>query len=217
MAIQRKLFVSSLLGLMLLCVDKALCAVSELPLSVLLYNYSAATPEVLRRAEQAATTIFTQSGVNIAWVDCPIQKIPTAQLECYEEPAPGQIRLRILGRSSSHGFRDSIFGFSIAPVFATIYYDAAVRLTQTTHTGDIDLAIVLGCLATHEIGHLLLGANRHSASGIMKAQWGVRQIQLAMMGSLLFLPEEERLLSGNARDRAGQEIVANSRSLVQTR
>lgn len=50
----------------------------------------------------------------------------------------------------------------------------------------------------HEVGHLLLGENRHSASGIMKAQWDLKQVQLAMRGSLGFLPEEKKLLYANA-------------------
>ena len=170
-------------------------------LVVLVYNFSEATPELLHGAEREAQRIFTESGVHITWTQCPIEKFATAPLGCADEPAPGQIRLRILKRPLSYSLSDSVFGFANAPVFASVYYDSAVRLARTAVNAEIDLSVLLGCLATHEIGHLLLGENRHSASGIMKGQWPLRQIQLAMMGSLLFLPEEGRVLYARACER----------------
>lgn len=215
MAIHRKLLVGTLWGLTVFGPARAAWGEPAPRLAVLVYNFSDATPELLRAAEREAGRIFTQSGVHIAWTDCPIEKTPAAKSECNDEPAPGQIRLRILRRPSTDIFRDSILGFAIAPVFASIYYDSAVLLARTSINGDIDLSVVLGCLASHEIGHLLLGENRHSASGIMKAEWLSRQVQLAMMGSLLFLPEESMLLNAKARERESKAAAARSGSMVE--
>jgi len=173
-------------------------------LAVLVYNFSEASPELIDRAERETQRIFGQAKIHVSWIDCPIRKVPTARSACYEEPLPGQIRLRILKHPSEHSFRNSIFGFAIAPLFATVYYESAERLTRISRNAEIDLSVVLGCLIAHEIGHLLLGENRHSASGIMKAQWELKQLQLAMMGSLLFLPEERALLTANARERSNK-------------
>ena len=184
-------------------------------LAVLAYNFSDASPELMDRAERETQRIFGEAKIHISWIDCPIRKVPTANSACFEEPVPGQIRLRILKRPSEPRFRDSIFGFAIAPLFATVYFESAVRLTRISINAEIDLSIVLGCLIAHEIGHLLLGENRHSASGIMKAQWELKQIQLAMMGSLLFLPEERALLNSHARQRGNmprQTFSTNSQS-----
>ena len=208
MAIDRKLLASSFFVLILSCAGKASLAQSAPVLTVLVYNLSQATPELLDRTERETQRIFAEAGVQISWTDCPIERVPTAKSGCYEEPTPGQIRLRILKQPSNQYFRDSIFGFAIAPVFASVYYDSAVRLTRISPNADVDLAIVLGCLVTHEIGHLLLGENRHSASGIMKAQWELRQIQMAMMGSMLFLPEERTLLYVSARERENRARAA---------
>jgi hypothetical protein len=40
----------------------------------------------------------------------------------------------------------------------------------------VDLPTFVGRVAAHEIGHLLLGTNRHAAHGLMKASWDVQRI-----------------------------------------
>ena len=39
-----------------------------------------------------------------------------------------------------------------------------------------EIPIILGCVITHEVGHLLLGSNSHSGSEIMQGQWERGQI-----------------------------------------
>jgi len=169
-------------------------------LAVLVYNYSEATPELLDRAEKETQRIFERMEIHIGWTNCPIHPVSSEKSACYEEAAPGQVRLRILKQPLNDSFRDSIFGFALAPEFASVYFDAAARLTRISNE-EFDLATMMGCLIAHEVGHLLLGENRHSASGIMKAKWELRQVQQAMMGSLGFLPEEKTPLHASVRER----------------
>jgi hypothetical protein len=69
-------------------------------------------------------------------------------------------------------------------------------LPRTPHgeSGEHNIALVLGCVIAHELGHLLLGLHEHSIAGIMQAHWGVEQVQRALMSQLFFLPEEARLM-----------------------
>ena len=57
-------------------------------------------------------------------------------------------------------------------------------------------ATMLGNVIAHELGHLLLGRNSHSESGIMSANWQ-RDGQVARLraGSLLFTPQEAQRIS----------------------
>ena len=45
------------------------------------------------------------------------------------------------------------------------------RILRLHGSGRADLAHILGIVIAHELGHLLLGFNAHSAEGLMKAQF----------------------------------------------
>ncbi len=182
--------------------------------SILVFNYSETSPTLLDRAEKETQRIFSRAGVSIRWTDCPIQQDSLEKSDCYKEPAPGQIRIRILQQPLNDYFQDSIFGFAVAPVFASVYYGSALSLA-TLDRDEYDLSAIMGCLMAHEVGHLLLGENRHSASGIMKAQWDLSQVQQAMRGSLGFLPEEKKLLYANAIARPQNAGLASAFRIAQ--
>ena len=60
---------------------------------------------------------------------------------------------------------------------------------------------MLGCAIAHEVGHLLLGPSSHSAGGIMCGEWGPKELQLALMGRLLFASQQAKLIRAEARRR----------------
>jgi hypothetical protein len=60
---------------------------------------------------------------------------------------------------------------------------------------------MLGCAIAHEVGHLLLGPSSHSAGGIMRGEWGPKELQLALMGKLLFASQQSKLIRAEARRR----------------
>jgi hypothetical protein len=46
----------------------------------------------------------------------------------------------------------------------------------------------------HEIGHVLQGVNRHSESGVMKANWTDIDFESMTFEPLRFTPEDARLI-----------------------
>jgi hypothetical protein len=64
-----------------------------------------------------------------------------------------------------------------------------------------EVPIILGSVMAHEIGHLLLGLNSHSGSGVMQPRWERKQVRQAMMGTLLFTPEQSQLIQVEAHTR----------------
>ena len=54
----------------------------------------------------------------------------------------------------------------------------------------------------HEIGHLLLGANSHSCTGIMQAFWSGEELSLAARADMLFTPEQSRQMKTRLAERA---------------
>jgi hypothetical protein len=162
-------------------------------LTVLVYNYTEATPATLMSAERDATRILHLAGANIAWVNCWDKKQLSADsgelcAKGWTSQTPG---LRLI--SGANKFQDAEFGAASIPAYITIYYDKVARRAHEDNSAS-ELSTLLGCVMTHELGHLLLNDPRHSRSGIMQAQIGSRQIQQALTGRLLFTKDQARII-----------------------
>jgi len=113
------------------------------------------------------TRTFAQSGIDVGWKDCDSGDACTGHV------ARAIVRL---GRSSAVMKQASpaVLGDAIidrgtgSGVFATIYVDRVERMSERAET---DVALLLGRAIAHELGHLLLGTNAHSPSGLMRAHW----------------------------------------------
>jgi hypothetical protein len=170
-------------------------------LMVQVYNYSQASPAVLTGAEREAGRILGEAGLRAVWLECsvgPSSVMPKGP--CDKELEATDVRLRVLAAPTQHEYQDSVFGFTIHPAFASVYYEYAMR-RATTDRAESEITIILGGVIAHELGHLLLGTNGHSRAGIMQPRWEPNQVQQLMMGSLLFTPEQSKLMREQARTR----------------
>jgi len=96
--------------------------------------------------------------------------------------------------------QDTVFGFAVAPVLATVYYESVLALAKYDER-EFEGSVVLGCAMAHEIRHLLLGSNSHSVSGVMQARWERRQIEEELRGAALFTPNQATLIRAGMRRR----------------
>jgi hypothetical protein len=155
------------------------------------YNDAQVSEKVLAQAEQEATRIFRQAGVDNVWVECQLLKPDlNRKPECESLAGPRHLALRIVPWSSK--LRDSVFGTAFLSVegegtYSDVFYDAVQKLHNDWHAS---LAGVLGHVMAHEIGHLLLGTNAHSPTGIMRLSWQGRELRSISMGTLLFTSEQ---------------------------
>jgi hypothetical protein len=108
--------------------------------------------------------------------------------------------LRILAAPTENRFQDKVFGFAVVPALASVYYDYVSRRAESDDA-EFEVPIILGCVIAHEVGHLLLGANSHSDLGVMQPRWERKQIRQAMMGGLLFTPEQAKLIQAETQTR----------------
>jgi len=122
-------------------------------------------------------------------------------------PEAANIDLRVLGTPPPNTFHDTVFGFSVQPVLASVYYNYVFRLAKNDNA-EFELPIILGTVVAHEIGHLLLGSKSHSATGIMQPQWGPESIRQAMVGSLVFTREQAKLIQSEAQKRMRLHMVS---------
>jgi hypothetical protein len=83
---------------------------------------------------------------------------------------------------------DSVLGVSYvgedgSGCYSNVFFEPAEELHKRLH---VDLGTLLGHVVAHELGHLLLGTNSHSDTGIMRPHWNDRDLANAGKGELLF-------------------------------
>lgn len=165
-------------------------------------NYTQASQDILARAEREASRILGEAGLTVIWSNCSTgHSLEAPPDPCKEEvPEAANICLRVLSTPPRNTFGDNVFGVAIHPILATVYYDFVLRLAKIDNA-DFELPIILGTVVAHEIGHLLLDSNSHSAIGIMQPQWGPESIRQAMIGNLVFTHEQAKLIQLEAQKR----------------
>jgi hypothetical protein len=96
------------------------------------------------------------------------------------------------GKTSS----DLVFGLSFLGEdgdgkYSDVFLD---RIEETRRASGKDLSRLLGTVAAHELGHLLLGNHAHSLAGVMTPIWKEKTLRYADMGCLLFTREQAALM-----------------------
>lgn len=170
-------------------------------LRIVVYNYSQATASVLAGAEREAARILRKAGLQVVWLQCPVVQVTDdVPARCQDDVVANDIRLRILRAAVGNTFNDTVFGYAIHPVLASVYYEKARHLAMLDDA-EFETPIILGCVIAHEVGHLLLRSNNHSGTGIMQRKWQRLQIRHAMMGTLVFPTEQSKVIRAEAQRR----------------
>ena len=145
-----------------------------------------AQPEIIS-AEAEAGRIFRAAGLEIRWVDC-------SKRDCHEVLGTNEFVLNIVpdGRTTS----DLVFGVAfLGPNGEGKYADVFFRRIEAASACDgQNISRMLGTVAAHELGHLLLGSHAHSRGGIMNASWGKETLRRVAMGNLLFTSDQAALM-----------------------
>lgn len=172
-------------------------------LRVRVNNYTQASPSIVAKAEREAGRILGEAGLRMVWLDCPMEHyggVHVQQNPCLEPLEATDIVLRVLSERTENRFQDTVFGFAVVPIFASVYYDYALRSAKRDND-EFEVPVILGCVIAHELGHLLLGSNSHSGSGVMQPQWGRKQMNQALTGGLLFTHEQSKRIQAEVEKR----------------
>jgi len=171
------------------------------------YDYVHVTRPTLLAAKSEATVILARAGVEARWVDCPTSQ---AQMDSYTDCQSAwqatDYVLRVLPNTmvDSRAKWQEALGSTpecrgVATCTSSVFYDRVAALAQGASA---TLPVLLGRAMAHEIGHLLLGANSHSRTGIMRAFWSGRDLSLDGRPYLLFTPEQSRQMKARLAERA---------------
>jgi len=159
-----------------------------------------------------ATGVLAAAGIDITWLECGPNNSAMRPSACNLPGGFRQLAVRLLrlpGEPTMHG--EFPMGYSLidmraaAGALATIYVD---RVAWLSARANADMRLVLGRAMAHEIGHLLLGANEHSAAGLMRAVWLRAELQRDDPSDWLFSTRESLAMRAAVRHRE-QQIEQN--------
>jgi hypothetical protein len=183
-----------------------------LAIHVRTYNHAQVPDNVLVTAKGHATYVLQQSGIELIWIDCPaLEDNSDLYSDCQQHPEPADLFLKIIPLPRSFLATPNAFGLALLEesgadaVRAYLFYDPVLKLS-TDHR--VDASMVLGHVAAHEIGHLLLGFNGHSRSGIMTAGWHGTELKKAAQGRMLFTEEQAEHMRAEVRARNSKAVEA---------
>ena len=155
-------------------------------MTIRVYDSAARSPAERASAIRAAAAIFARAGLNTSWRDC---SRGGADYPCAGPRQPHDLVVRILTRAAApdtptsnavtaaidaESLRTERLGFAAVAgrgqggIVATVYAEHVGRVTART---GIAFGLLLGRAIAHEIGHLLSGADGHTATGLMRAVW----------------------------------------------
>jgi hypothetical protein len=119
--------------------------------------------QLMGRAEAVASEVFTKLDVRVTWHEGELPATPCVGRRCIGirmvPSAPASCSPGVLAYARPFGSS----GSSI-----TVYED---RLHHLLHGFSGLSNVLLGYVFAHELAHVMLGYDYHSASGVLKAQW----------------------------------------------
>jgi hypothetical protein len=174
-------------------------------LSVRIYDSAGVLAGNRARAFKRAGDILARADLSIDWRDCPAGGV-LARGACAAAPGSGELVVRLVRspkddpnpRALGNALIDTATG---SGTLATVFVD---RVTAISQQGRLDTWSTVGGVMAHEIGHLLLGSNSHSDTGLMREIWSLKDLTRNRPDDWLFsAAQREELHSGRMRFRIG--------------
>jgi hypothetical protein len=129
----------------------------------------------IRTARRTASAILGHARIQVDWLECGLPAAVSESVNCSQPLQSTELVVRIVS-ATPVGVAPGLdtLGFAFVDLdtgggsLATIYAD---RVGVMALGAGIGVAELLGRTIAHEIGHLLLGTNRHAPHGLMRASW----------------------------------------------
>lgn len=168
-------------------------AVTAERLCIRIYDTAGTASHERTKAMEGAGRILREADVSVEWRDCsPAGRLHPA---CGESPAPGELVVRMVravgaaaSRTLGEAFIDTVTGKG---VLATVFVD---RIEAFAAIAKADLPGVVARVMAHEIGHLLLGSNAHTQTGLMRESFSPDDLVQDRRDQWMFsAPEADRI------------------------
>jgi hypothetical protein len=146
-------------------------------LTVRIYDNAGVLAAGRTRAIKRASDILGRADLAVDWRDCPASGV-LARGACAAPPSPGELAVRLV-RSPKDDPNPRALGTALIDrttgtgTLATVFVD---RVAAMARQGQQDQWTMIGSVMAHEIGHLLLGTNSHTDSGLMREIWTLKDL-----------------------------------------
>lgn len=165
-------------------------------ITIHLYNLSGVSEAVLDGAIREASRIFRTAGADLVWERGNPDAEEAHASDRSGKPVTAGRRRRYLvvriGKGLTFGVPAAALGESLpyakSGISTTIFQE---RVESLCEREGLDLSALLGYVMAHELGHVILSLDVHTARGIMRARLGAVEYRLAGWGQLRFDPEQE--------------------------
>ena len=168
---------------------RAGAGVSDVTLTVRLYNSARVPATSLLSARETAGAILADGGLRVIIQQCGAGINADS---CGHPLKANDVVVRVIEAPAvTTSLHPDAFGFTYVVAdtdrgwLATVFAD---RVAQAATRSGVISGTLLGRVMAHEIGHLLLGSGYHGATGLMRAQW--RDESLARDGQWSFSTAE---------------------------
>lgn len=162
-------------------------------ITVQMFDMAGVPREVLARATNLATQIYTEAGVSLKWVPKAAPEAKPGQGVSYWPNSPAAVSLRLTPKQVSDRIvRPGSPKLGLAydagerhyRYLATIFYDRVEATAPDLY--DVPLPDLLGHIIAHELGHLLLGPGAHTRGTIMACPFNDGEFRTLRRGQLRF-------------------------------
>jgi hypothetical protein len=184
-------------------------------ITITIYNYAQAPSGTLDEAEAVAARIFERAGIESLWREHSATAAGSESIaNTLRTRNVVHFTMHIIPRSMAVRLASSqiCLGLSVVPSgnkrgdMAYVFYH---RVQELARGRNLSAADSLGHAMAHEIGHLLLGTNSHSPTGLMRARWDRSDLLRAATGWLIFTDAEAERLCADVRERLIDNTAAS--------
>jgi hypothetical protein len=141
-----------------------------------IHNYANIQGAALARAQEVVRGMYGEIGVRTDWLDS-FRKSHDDVVDSFDasDGAPSHLAVIILSTEMANRgvIPEEVIGFAavergVGGRVAYVIYDRVRSFASDTDMDDMQM---MGIVMAHEIGHLLLVHQEHSATGLMRGRW----------------------------------------------
>jgi hypothetical protein len=151
-------------------------AVPRIALTVRVYQTAGLAFTLEQRALAEADTVLRAALVAVHWQECTGLNPPPI---CNVPPGPSDFLLIVRAGNFCHQDTSATLGAAlvvrrVGGRVATVYVNCVASLATTARA---DVAVLLGRVAAHELGHLMMRTSAHARSGLMRPKWTPKEVR----------------------------------------
>jgi hypothetical protein len=199
---------------------------SKPTLTIHVINSAHVGHQTLVEAEKIADRVYGKAGIEIRWIDASLLTGRTKEDSVAQDPSElSLIWLDIIPRGLPEpGMHKTAMG--LAPGagpnrdLVYVFYDRINTMARQqmrvrlggTYFRPATLAQILAYTMVHEIGHLLLNLEVHSAKGIMRGDWNLEDLHDIAYEKFVFTSQEAEVIRAEVSRRIAKPKIIEGAS-----